>query len=369
MLVWPAPRARRAAGQDYTAYVGNYTGKTGSKGIYTFQFDAAKGTIEGMELAGETENPSFVAVHPSGKYLYAVNESGKSSMVSAFSIDRSTHKLTLLNHVPALGEDPCFISFDRTGKYVLIANYSSGSTVVFPILADGKLGEKTSFVKHEGDLGPNKERQEAPHAHWIEVTPDNRFVLSADLGLDEVMVYRFDAAHGTLTPNKPPFAKVDPGSGPRHIAFHPDGKYVYVLSEMASTVTAFHFNAEAGTLHQFQVISALPKDFSGRNDAAEIMIHPNGKFLYTSNRGHDTIAVFAIDPTNGTLKQIADVSTGGKEPRHFLIDPTGKFLLAENQFSDNITVFRIDPKTGGLTPTGEKAEVPSPVDVAFSPKH
>ena len=358
---------KTAAKGQYLAYVGTYTTKTNSKGIYVYRFDAESGKLSAMALAAESMDPSFVAVHPNGKFLYAVNEAGKSSMVSAFALAPKTGKLTLLNQLPALGEDPCYISFDKTAKYVLVANYTSGNIAVFPILPDGRLGEHTAFVQHGGALGPNKERQEGPHAHWIETSPDNRFALAADLGLDQVLVYKFDAIKGTLSPNEPPFAKLKPGSGPRHIAFRPDGNFFYVISELNSTVTAFHYVAEAGILHEMQTVTTLPRDFSARNDTAEIAAHPNGKFLYASNRGHDSIAIFSIDPAKGTLTFVARVSTGGKEPRHFAIDPTGKYLLAENQLSNNIVIFKIDPATGGLTPTGQVVDVPSPVDLTFLP--
>jgi len=325
------------------------------------------------ELAAESPDPSFVAVHPDGKHLYAVNEAGKNSMVSAFALDAASGKLTLLNRLPALGEDPCYISFDHSGKFVLIANYSTGNVAVFPILPDGKLGEHTAVMQDSGALGPDKARQDAPHAHWIEASAHNRFVYVADLGLDRVLIYKFDAAKGTLTPGEKsgpanpsdPFsATLNPGTGPRHAAFSRDGNFMYVLGELRSDVTVFKNDARE-IFRQVQQTSALPAGFSGRNDAAEIAIHPNGKFLYTSNRGHESIAVFAIEPKTGMLTLLADVPTGGKEPRHFAIDPTGQYLLAENQFSGNIVEFRIDPATGKLTATGEVLQVPSPVCVAF----
>ncbi len=361
------PPQKPAAHGQYLTYIGTYTTKTNSKGIYAMRFDAANGKLSAIGLAAESIDPSFLAVHPNGKHLYAVNEAGKNSTVSAFALAPATGKLKLLNQLPALGEDPCYISFDRTSKYVLVANYTSGNIAVFPILPDGRLGEHTALVQHSGALGPNKERQEGPHAHWIETSPDNRFALAADLGVDQVLVYKFDAMKGTLSPNDPPFAKLKPGSGPRHIAFRPDGNFFYVISELSSTVTAFHYAAEAGILHEMQTVTTLPNDFSARNDTAEIAAHPNGKFLYASNRGHDSIAIFSIDPAKGTLTFVARISTGGKEPRHFAIDPTGKYLLAENQLSNNIVVFQIDPATGGLTPTGQVVEVASPVDLIFLP--
>ncbi len=363
-----ASAARKApAGSHHLAFVGTYTGKTGSKGIYAFDFDSSTGTLSPKGLAAETPSPSWVAIHPSGKFAYAANETGKDSTVTAFSLDSKTAKLTQLNQMSALGQDPCYLSFDKTGKYLFAANYSSGNVVVFPILPDGKLGEHTANVKDAGTLGPNKERQEAPHAHWIQVAPNNRFVFVSDLGLDAILVYRFDAAKGTLTPNDPPAGKLAPGSGPRHVAFSPSGKFVYVVSELSNTVTAFSFDSAKGTLHEFQIISTLPKDFSGRNDDAEITVHPNGKWLFASNRGHDTIAVYAINPADGSLTSAGEFATGGKEPRHFTIDPTGKFLLAENQNSNSIAVFRIDSATGALTKASQAEDIPSPVCLTFMP--
>ena len=355
------------AGSHHLAFVGTYTGKTGSKGIYAFDFDSSIGTLSPKGLAAETPSPSWVAIHPSGKFAYAANETGKDSTVTAFSLDSKTAKLTQLNQMSALGQDPCYLSFDKTGKYLFAANYSSGNVVVFPILPDGKLGEHTANVKDAGTLGPNKERQEAPHAHWIQVAPNNRFVFVSDLGLDAILVYRFDAAKGTLTPNDPPAGKLAPGSGPRHVAFSPSGKFVYVVSELSNTVTAFSFDSAKGTLHEFQIISTLPKDFSGRNDDAEITVHPNGKWLFASNRGHDTIAVYAVNPSDGSLTSAGEFATGGKEPRHFTIDPTGKFLLAENQNSNSIAVFRIDAATGALTKASQAEDIPSPVCLTFMP--
>jgi 6-phosphogluconolactonase len=372
------PDKKPVAKQQYIAYVGTYTTKTESKGIYAFRFDAATGTLSPLGVAAETQDPSWVAVHPSGKYAYAANEAGKTSAVSAFAVDAKNGKLTLLNQMPALGEDPCYISIDRTGRYLFVANYTSGNVVVFPIGADGKLGAATANVRDEGELGPNKERQEGPHAHWIEPSLDDGSVYVADLGLDRVLRYGFDATHGTLStaPMRSEWshsvldqsAKLARGTGPRHVAFSTGGIHMYVLGELQSTVTVFHaIGTDDFVPTAFQRISALPKGYSGRNDAAEIALHPSGKFLYTSNRGSDTIAVFNVQRRGGRLSLAANVPTGGKEPRHFAIDPTGKYLLAENQNSDNIVVFKIDPATGNLTPTGQVIDVPSPVDLTFVP--
>ena len=366
-----------AANSKYLVFVGTYTTKTNSKGIYSFHFDTATGQLSAIGVATETPDPSWVAVHPGGKFLYAANEAGKASTVSAFAVDAKSGKLTLLNQMPALGEDPCYISFDKAGKYVLVANYTSGNIVVFPILPGGKLGEHTALVQVSGATGPNKERQEGSHAHWIETSMGNGTVFVAALGLDRVMTYKFDPAKGTLGampaagPHQPfvqNALELSPGTGPRHAAISKVTdfrRFLYVLGELDSTITVFGTTKEGIFGGAIQKVPMLPAEFSGRNDAAEIEIHPSGKFLYASNRGHDSIAIFAIDPAKGTLTFVTRVPTGGKEPRHFAIDPSGKYLLAENQFSNDIVVFKIDAATGGLTPTGQVAEVPSPVDIAF----
>jgi len=361
----PAPHSGK-----YLVYVGTYTeeGST-SKGIYAYRFDASTGQITTLGLAAETTNPSFVALHPNGRFLYAVNEVGNykgpnSGGVSAFSIDRITGKLTFLNEVPSRGADPCYITVDKTGKHVLVANYTGGSVAVFPVQEDGKLGEASAFVQHTGK-GTNPERQEGPHAHSIDLSPDNRFAMVDDLGLDELLVYKFDGAKGSLTPNDPPFTKLEAGAGPRHFAMHPSGKFAYVIAEMGHTVTALSNDPATGRLQTLQTISTLPKDFKGRNDDAEVEVHPSGKFLYASNRGDDSIAIYAIDHTKGTLTLVETVPTGGKEPRNFEIDPTGTFLFAANQLSDNVVIFRIDPKTGHLTQTDQKFDVGRPVCVRF----
>ena len=363
-VLLPAQTADKAtAKKNYLAFVGTYTAKTASKGIYAFRYDANSGKLTPLGVAAETADPSWVAIHPNGKYFYAANESGKNSMVSAFTIDAHSGKLTLLNQVPALGEDPCYLSFDKTDKYLFVANYTSGNVVVFPIGADGKLGAATANVRDEGILGPNKERQDGPHAHWVAASRGNRFVYVADLGLDKVLVYKFDSAKGTLAPADA--AVANSGTGPRHLAFSSDGKFLYVLGELQSTLTVFSNDAE--TFRLLQTAPMLPTGFSGRNDASEIEIHPNGKFLYAANRGHDSIAAFHIDSATGKLTSAGDFSVEGKEPRHFAIDPAGRYLLAENQLSDKIMTFRIDQKSGALTPTGDTAGVPSPVCLVFLP--
>jgi 6-phosphogluconolactonase len=356
----------------YLMYVGTYTqeGST-SKGIYVYRYDPGNAQLTSIGLAAQTINPSFLAVHPNHQFLYAVNEVGnykgqKSGAVSAFAIDHASGKLTLLNQVASGGADPCYITVDKTGKFVLVANYTGGSISAFPILQDGSLGEASVFVQHTGH-GTDPKRQEGPHAHSIDLSPDNRFAIVDDLGLDETLVYKFDSVKGSLTPNDPAFAKADPGAGPRHFALHPNGKFAYVINEMGDTVSVFSFEPANGVMHSVQTISTIPKGFTKQNDDAEIAIHPSGKFLYASNRGHDSIAVFAVDPDKGTLKLVEYASTKGQSPRHFEIDPTGSFLFAENEKSDNIVVFHIDTGTGRLKPTGKTLEVSQPVCVKFVP--
>jgi 6-phosphogluconolactonase len=363
---------KAAARGHYLAFVGTYTAKTNSKGIYVFEFDAASGKLTPKGLAAETPDPSWLVIHPNSKWAYAANESGKQSTISAFSINTKSAKLTLLNKLPAAGEDPCYLSFDKTGKFLFAANYTSGNVVVFPILPDGKLGEHTSAVHDGGALGPNKERKEGPHAHWVEVGANNRFAQVTDLGLDRVLTYTFNPSNGTI--DYPPLSSytsyknawsvpVNPGDGPRHAVFGAND-HIYVVGELQSTVTDILRDPPKG-IEPVQRISTIPPDYKGRNDAAEIALHPSGKWLFASNRGHDSIAVFCVDPATGKLERAGHYSTGGKEPRHFAIDPTGKYLLAENQLSNSIVVFKIDSATGGLTPTGEVVQVPSPVDLTF----
>jgi 6-phosphogluconolactonase len=366
-----APMAARGAEKDrFLVYVGSYTGAR-SKGIYAWRFDAATGVATPLGLAAEAVNPSFLAVHPNNRYLYATSEVGNrggqpGGGVEAFAIDAASGKLTALNQVSSRGAGPAFVAVDRTGSDVLVANYSGGSIAVCPIKEDGRLGEATAFVQHEGS-SVNRMRQREPHAHSINVSPDNRFAIAADLGLDKLLIYRFDAAKGTLAPNDPPFAAVKPGSGPRHFTFHPSGRFAYAINELASTVTAFSYDAARGALSELQTVSTLPGGFLGDSTTAEVQVDAAGRFLYGSNRGHDSIAVFAIDAATGTLTPVEYVSTRGRTPRNFRIDPTGGYLFAANQNSGNVAIFRIDAQTGRLTATGKVLEVGSPVCVKFVP--
>jgi 6-phosphogluconolactonase len=344
-------------------YFGTYTDAK-SKGIYVSQFDSATGRLSAPELAAETKNPTFLAVHPSGRYLYAANEVNDASAVSAFAIDAKSGKLTLLNQQTFSGSGACHISVDATGKCLLVANYNSGSIAALPIHDDGSLGEPKTTIQHTGS-GANPARQAGPHAHFILPSPDNRFALNCDLGLDKIFVYRLDADAAKLSPGDPPFATVAPGSGPRHLTFSPDGKFVYVINEMASTINAFAYDKKNATMTEVQTISTLPENFSGNNTAAEIAMHPSGKFLYASNRGHDSIALFAVNKKSGKLTFIEHQSTQGRTPRHFAIDPTGHWLFAENQASDSVVVFAINSHTGKLKPTGQSLSIGSPVCAVF----
>jgi 6-phosphogluconolactonase len=357
-----------APGTDYLVYIGTYT-RGNSKGIYAYRMDSATGKLTSLDLAAESTSPSFLAIHPNQRFLYAANEienfeGQKGGAVSAYSIDPASGKLTLLNRVSSRGGGPCHLVVDKTGKDVLVANYGGGSVAVLPLAEDGRLREASAFIQHSGS-SVNPARQKGPHAHSINVSPDNRFAVAADLGLDELLVYRFDPAKGALTANDPPFTKVNPGAGPRHFAFHPGGRFAYVINEMQSTVTALAYDAAHGILKDSQTISTLPKDFQGENSTAEVQVEPKGLFLYGSNRGHDSIAIFAINAKDGKLSPVGQVSTQGKTPRNFGIDPTGSYLLAANQDSHSIVVFRIDPKSGRLTPTGQVLDVGSPVCVKF----
>jgi 6-phosphogluconolactonase len=361
--------AEASPGQ-YLVYVGTYTDH-GSKGIYAYRFDAAQGLLTPLGLAAESDSPSFLTADRTHKFLYAVNEVDQHAgqpggTVSAFAINQANGKLSFLNQVSAHDPGPAYISMDRTGKFALIANYPLGSVAAYPIRPDGKLGEASSFVRHKGS-SIDKNRQTGPHGHAIELSPDNRFAIAADLGLDELIVYPFDGANGRL--GEPHVTRIQPGSGPRHIAFRPDGKFLYLINEMGGTITALSYGAGQGRLTEVQTVSTLPKSFKGENSTAEIAVQPSGKFLYGSNRGDESIVEFAIDQATGKLAFVERVLTGGKTPRNFALDPTGRWLLAENQDSNNIVTFRVDQKTGKLTEAGRAIEVDEPVCLVFVPTH
>jgi 6-phosphogluconolactonase len=363
ILVLAATAAGIVSAAHNIVYAGTYTGK-GSQGIYAWRFDTATGALAELGLVGETNNPSFLAIHPNGKFLYAVNET-KDGEVTSFSIDPRTAKLTELNHVPAGGADPCHLVVDPTGHALIVANYTGGSVASFPIAADGTLGNAVTFLQHHGS-GVNKARQESAHAHDVALSHGNRFAIICDLGMDKLMVYRFDSQTGALTANDPAFALTKPGSGPRHFVFDTAGTHGYVINELASTIATFDWDASRGALREIQTVSTLPAGFKGTNTAAEIVIHPSGRFLYGSNRGDNSLALFLVDKRTGTLKPAGRFSTGGRTPRSFAIDPTGQWLIAANQDSNDIFEFRINQKTGALMPTGTRLKLSQPVCVLFA---
>ncbi len=363
------PSSADAASQGkFLVYVGTYTDH-GSKGIYAYRFDAKTGQSTPLGLAAESTQPSFLTVDASGHFLYAVNEiesyeGQPTGAVSAFAIDSASGKLSLLNQVSSRDGGPAHIALDRTGKYALVSNYTRGSVAVLPVQKDGRLGEASAFVQHHG-AGVDKERQEQPHAHAVAMSSDNRFALVADLGLDQVFAYSFDSAKGTLGQD-PHITKANPGAGPRHLVFNLSGKLLYVINELQSSVTTYAYDTANGGLRELSTISTLPDGFSGHSAAAEIALHPSGKFLYASNRGPDSIAVFSI-AAEGTLSHVEFVPVSGKTPRNFAIDPTGSWLLVGDQESDKVVVFRINRKTGRLTPTGQVLQISSPACVTFVP--
>jgi 6-phosphogluconolactonase len=363
LLSWAAPPpSAHAAGNNDLVYVGTYTRQT-SKGIYAYRFDASTGKLDAIGLVAEIESPSFLAVHPNERFLYAVSEADKGS-VASYAIDRQSGKLTALNTVSAQGGGPCHVNLDKTGHTLAVANYNTGSVAAFPVGADGSLGEASAFDQHKGS-SVNPQRQKGPHAHSVNFSPDNRFLMSSDLGLDQVLIYRVDPAKATLSANDPPFARVKPGSGPRHFAFHPSARFAYVINEIASTVTAFSYDAARGALTEIQTLSTLPAGVTDRNSTAELEMHPSGKFLYGSNRGHNSIAVFAVDQEKGALTLIQNASTQGGPPRNFALAPGGQYLFAANQDTDTIVLFRVDAQTGKLTPTGETVQIDAPVCIRF----
>lgn len=361
----PQPKA-----QELLVYIGTYTtGK--SEGIYVYRLNLASGELRRQSAAGGVVNPSFVAIDPRRKYLYSVAETGefngrKSGAVSAWAINQKTGDLKALNQQPSMGTGPCYVSVDRSGKFVLTANYGSGSVTVLPVGRDGSLGAPTDTIQHTGS-SVNQGRPTRPHAHCIVPDASGRFMLAADLGLDKVMIYRFDAKQGKLAPNTQPFVALKPGTGPRHVAFHPGGQFAYVINELNSTLIAFTYGKTNGTLTEVQVSPTLPDGFKGTNYCADVHVHPSGQFVYASNRGHDSIAVFGVDRKTGRLIFIEHVSTQGNWPRNFAIDPTGTFLLAANQKSDSIITYRIDRQSGRLTPTGKMLEIPAPVCLKLIP--
>jgi len=357
-----------ATAENFLVFFGTYTNAL-SRGIYAARLDAATGKLSAPELAAETPSPCFLAVSPDQKFLYAANSIPKfngenAGAVGAFAVDKSSGHLTLLNQKSSGGTGPCELGVDATGKVLLVANYNGGSVKSFRLNRDGSIGADATFVQHHGS-GVNPNRQSAPHAHFISADPANRFALACDLGTDQVMIYTLDASTGELTASRPPSAAVPPGSGARHLAFSRDGKFVYVISEMACTLTTFAWDAEKGELDLIQTISALPPDVAVRPDFTAAEILAPGKFIYATVRGHDSVSVFAADARSGRLTLVQNVSCGGKVPRGLGIDPTGRWLIVANQKTDNAVEFAIDAATGKLSPGGQELKIGSPVDVKF----
>jgi 6-phosphogluconolactonase len=352
-------------------YVGTYTTSfrnepTQSKGIYLYELDPATLKLTQVACAAETEQPSFLALHPNNQVLYAANEmmtfqGQPGGAISSFKINQETGMLSFMNQKPTLGGAPCYVAVDQKGKYAMVANYMGGNAIMYPLLADGSLGEYSDVVQHQGK-GANPTRQEIPHTHSVTIDPTNQLALVADLGIDKIMIYRF--TEGRFGAHDPAWIDVAPGSGPRHMDFHPSGKYVYLINEMGNTITAFNYDSAKGNLIEFQTVPTLPQDFQGENTTADLHISPSGKFIYGSNRGHDSLVIYAIDET-GKLTYVGHESTQGKTPRNFAIDPSGKYLLAANQDSNSIVTFRINEQTGKLTASGEITQAPMPVCIRF----
>ena len=348
---------------DYFVYIGTYTDKD-SKGIYAFRFNPSTGKVSSLGLMAETPNPAFLVATPNQKHLYAVNWKGGNNVpgdtVSAYAIDQKTGKLTFLNKVPSKGEMPTNLTIDRTGKTLLVVCYTGGNITGYQIRPDGKLSAPTAYFQH---TGKSVHKVEGPHSHGVIISPDNRHAFVGEVGLDRVYSYSVNASQGTLTPSDPPFVSVAPNTAPRHLAFHPSGKFLYVNDESRPAVTVFQ--VDGGNLKEIQEVPSLPPDYKGRSSTAEIQIDQKGRFVYVSNRGHDSIAVFAVDQASGKLTPTQHALTEGKTPRNFSLDPTGGYLWAANQGSDTILQFKVDPSTGRLTKTGEVLQAPTPICVLF----
>jgi 6-phosphogluconolactonase len=361
-----------ATAREWFMFVGTYTRTGRSKGIYVYRMDAETGALKQVHVTEGISNPSFLAVHPNRKYLYAVNEVAETSGVpggalTAYSINGKTGELTRLNQQSTGGPGPCHVVVDATGKYAIVANYSGGSVCVLPLNADGSLKPYSHFIQHQGGTKVNERRQEKAHAHSVNLDAGNKHAVIADLGMDKWLVYDLDLKNGKLALSEKSSIASAPGAGPRHFDFHPNGKYAYGINELGSTVTAFRYDAASGKLTETHTLSTLPKGWEGTNHTADIHVHPNGKIVYGSNRGHNSLAIFTLDEANGRLKFVGNQSTGGKTPRNFAIHPAGRFLYAANQDTDNIIQFEINTATGELTPVGQETKVGMPVCLKFIP--
>jgi 6-phosphogluconolactonase len=350
--------------EDMFVYFGSH-GSGPHIGFSLAHFDTETGKLTEAVFLEEAVAPAYFIIRPDGRRLYTCN-SFPGSSVSAYAIDPATAKLTLLNRQPSGGGDPSYVSLDPSGRYLMVANYLGGSAAVFALRRDGSIGRRTAFVQHVGaSLDPNDPRH--AHAHSIRFDPSHRFVLLADLGLDKIFVYRLNPKTGALTPNDPPFATVAPGSGPRHIAFDPRDRYVYAINQTANSIVGFGWDSNRGILTQFETVSTLQKGFKGENTGSEILMHPSGKFLYATNRGNNSVAVFSVQADTGRLTPVQYIPTQGKTPRNADFDPTGRWLLVTNKDSNNAVVFRIDQSTGQLTQNGDPISVPAPFCERFLP--
>ena len=357
----PSDSMQPETAEHYLAYFGTYTrGENAAKGIYVSRFEVSSGRLSPIRLALEAQNPTFLAVHPNRLYLYSTNEvGGRRGMVSAYAIEPATGKLRLLNRVLAHGRATCYVSLDAGGSMLAVANYITGTVASYRVLGDGRLGEAVSIMQHRGP--------EPPHPHSVNFSPDNRFLIVPDVGTHKVHLYRANPGRAALQPHDPAEFPARPGSGPRHLAFHPSGQYCYVIEEKGNAVMALEWDERRGILEEFQRVPTLPASFSGESYTAEIVAHPSGKFLYGSNRGHDSIAVFSIDPRSGRLTAVDHTPTQGSYPRNFNLDPSGNWLIALNRESNNVVAFAVDPQTGKLTPTGQVLELNSPSCLRWVP--
>jgi 6-phosphogluconolactonase len=366
-LCVPAPGVKAQATR-YIVYLG--TKGPDAKGVYACSFEPSERRFGPVSLVAELESATWLTTHPSRRVLYAVSEMGNDGKtdgeILSFAIEPATGSLKPLNRIPSGGGGPTHLAVDRAGKALAVANYGGASVTVFRLNPDGSLGGRTALARHTGS-SVHPVRQASPHPHAVVPSPDERFLFVPDRGTDKVYSYRFDAAAGSLAPNDPPFTRVPPGSGPRHLAFHPGGGFAYLVNEMASRITVFSHDAAKGRLTEIQTISTLPEGFAEESTAAEVVVDRAGTFLYASNRGDDSIVVFSIDPTNGTLTKTQRVPAQGKRPRSFSIDPTGRFLLVANQDSNSVAVFEVDAATGALAPLGRSLSVPAPACIVFVP--
>lgn len=364
LIVNPLPAQQSVGAGTVRLYIGTFSVR-GSEGIYVYDWDLNTGQFQEIQTLSGRESPSFLTIHPNGKYLYSANREGivegeNWGSVSAYAIDQATGKLSVLNDRSAFGAGACHVNTDHTGRLLYVSNYGEGNFTVYPILENGRIGENKYNFQYEG-RGPNANRQEKPHLHSAMPSPDNRYVFAADLGTDRLYAYRVKARRAKLKPAKTPWVEIEPGGGPRHFTFHPNGKWVYVAEELSAHVTAFQYNAGRGAMRKIQRLSTLPEGYDDPSFCADIHVHPNGRFLYVSNRGHNSLAIYRIDQQTGRLSLIDTPGVEGNWPRNFLISPDGRWCLVANERSDNIAVFSIDGESGKLTFTGRELNIPSPV--------